>query len=140
MFFKVDVSHDLKLNVVKDDVKHNEVKHVIKPYEVNNDVKPVFVEIDVGQRFKNEPQLTAREHMLQWVNMVASNLGFGIVIGRSNNGLNKRQPFVTMRCERNDTYVPPIRKLKWDYFEMKNVITRLNCADIVRWIKCGNLM
>lgn len=27
---------------------------------------------------------------------------------------NKRQTFVTMRCERSDTYVPPIQKLKRD--------------------------
>ncbi|XP_050889706.1 uncharacterized protein LOC127094994 [Lathyrus oleraceus] len=44
----------------------------------------------------------------------ASKLEFNIVIGRSDNGSNRRQSFVTMRCERSDTYVPPIRKLKRD--------------------------
>ncbi|XP_050878583.1 uncharacterized protein LOC127082390 [Lathyrus oleraceus] len=41
-------------------------------------------------------------------------LGFGIVIGRSNYGSDIRKIFVTMGCERSGTYQPPIRKLKHD--------------------------
>ncbi|XP_058733875.1 protein FAR1-RELATED SEQUENCE 5-like [Vicia villosa] len=44
--------------------------------------------------------------------MVASKLGFGVVIGRSDNDTSRRQAFVTMTCERSEKYVPKIRKLK----------------------------
>ncbi|XP_050914620.1 protein FAR1-RELATED SEQUENCE 5-like [Lathyrus oleraceus] len=39
---------------------------------------------------------------------------FGVVIERSKNGSDRRQAFVTMRCERSGTYQPQIRKLKRD--------------------------
>lgn len=32
--------------------------------------------------------------------MEASKLGFGVLIGRSDNGLQKRVVFVTMRCKK----------------------------------------
>lgn len=46
--------------------------------------------------------------------MEAGKLGFGIVIVRCDNGSDRRQVFVTMRCERSGTYQPQIRKLKQD--------------------------
>ena len=41
-------------------------------------------------------------------------LGFGIVIGRSDNGLDRRQAFVAMICERSGMYQPRLRNLKRD--------------------------
>lgn len=52
--------------------------------------------------------------MLQWICREAGNLGFGVVIERSDNGLDRRHTFLTMICERSGTYQPRIRKLKWD--------------------------
>ncbi|XP_058776039.1 uncharacterized protein LOC131650342 [Vicia villosa] len=112
MFPKAVVCNDVKHNAVKDNVKPVEVKHDVKPEEVKDDVKPIVVEIDVSQRFINRHLFTAREHMLQWIRMVGRKLGFGIVIGRSDNGSNRRQTFVTMRCEQSGMYVPQIRKSK----------------------------
>lgn len=101
MFPKATVINDAKPEVGKDDVKLN---------EVNDDVKPFVVEIDVGQHFRNEQLFPAREHMLEWVRKEVRNLGFDIVIGRSDNGSNRRQAYATMICERSDMYVPPIWK------------------------------
>lgn len=85
MFHKDVVSNDVKLDEVKDDIKLDEVKD-----DVKLDVKPVVVEIDVGQYFRNEQLFTAREHMLHWVHMKAVKLRFDIIIGRPDNGLNRR--------------------------------------------------
>ncbi|XP_050895723.1 uncharacterized protein LOC127102396 [Lathyrus oleraceus] len=93
IFLKATISIHTKTKVVKDDVKLNEVK---------DDVQPVVVEIDIGQHFRNEQLFTTREHMLEWARVEVSKLEFGIVIGRSNNGSNRRQAFATMRCERSD--------------------------------------
>lgn len=105
MFPEDIVSDDAKPDVVKDDVKLDQVK---------DDVKPFFVEIDVGQYFRNETLFITREHMLEWVRMEAKQLEFGVVFRRSDNGLNRRQAFITMRYERSSTYTPPIWKLKYD--------------------------
>ncbi|XP_058769275.1 uncharacterized protein LOC131643138 [Vicia villosa] len=100
--------------VVSNDAKSDKVKDKVKPEEVKEDVRPVEVEIDVGQQFTYEQLFTTHEHMFEWVRMVVENLEFGIVIGRSDNGSNQRQAFVTLRCERSGMYVSPIQKLKRD--------------------------
>lgn len=41
--------------------------------------------------------------MLEWVRMEAKELRFDIVIRRPDSGSNRRQTFVTMRCERSGT-------------------------------------
>lgn len=46
------------------------------------------------------------DHILKWVYMEYSKLGFGIVIERY--GYDKRHMFVTMRCERSGKYNKPI--------------------------------
>ena len=56
-----------------------------KPDEVKDSVKPDDIKIDVDQHFTNEELFTAPEHMLEWVCMVAEKLGFGIIVGRSDN-------------------------------------------------------
>lgn len=49
--------------------------------------------------------------MLQWVCRESGKLGFGLVIGRTDNGSDERQVFVTMIYERSGTYQSNIRKL-----------------------------
>ncbi|XP_050896461.1 uncharacterized protein LOC127103238 [Lathyrus oleraceus] len=114
MFSKVIVINDVKPDEVKNDVKLDEVK-----YDVKSGVRSIDVELDVGKQIRNEQLFTARERMLEWVCMEARKLGFGIVIGRFDNGSNRRQTFVTMRFERNGTYIPPIRKLKRNDIELR---------------------
>lgn len=46
--------------------------------------------------------------------METGKLGIVVVIGRSDNDFNRRQTFVTMRCERSGMYQPLIKKLKRD--------------------------
>lgn len=38
--------------------------------------------------------------------METEKLGFEVVVGRPENGLDGRHTFVTMGCERSDTYRP----------------------------------
>ncbi|XP_050890977.1 uncharacterized protein LOC127096454 [Lathyrus oleraceus] len=110
MFPKVNVSNDVKSDVVDDDIKLHEVK---------DDVKLIVVEIDVGQHFINEQTFTVREHMFEWVCMKVRKLGFDVVIRMSGNSSKRRQAFATIRCDRSDTYVPPIQKLKRDDIESR---------------------
>ncbi|XP_058777159.1 uncharacterized protein LOC131651516 [Vicia villosa] len=114
MFPKFVVSNEAKHEEVEDGVKSNELKDDVKPDQVKDDVRPVDVEINVGQQFTNEKLFTVQEHILEWVRMVVGNLGFNIVIGSSDNGSSQRQTFLTMRCERSGSNIPPIQKLKRD--------------------------
>lgn len=85
-------------------------KHVVSP-----DVKGAAVKaINVGNRFKNEQEFEFRDHILQWIHTDASKMEFGVVIGRSDNGLDKRCAFVTMTCERSGKYIPPLQNFKRD--------------------------
>lgn len=96
-WFVLDMLHSdvFHKTVVSNDVKSNEVNEDVKLDEVNDDVKSsarsVDVELYVGQQFKNEQLFTVREDILEWVRMKIRKLGFDIVIGKSDNGSNKRQ-------------------------------------------------
>lgn len=57
--------------------------------------------------------------MLQWVCMKAKKMGFGVVIGKSDNDSDIRQTFVIMRCEISGMYQPLIRTLKQDDTESR---------------------
>ncbi|CAK8568216.1 unnamed protein product [Lathyrus sativus] len=52
--------------------------------------------------------------MLEWTRMEASGLGFGVVIRRFGNGLDRRNVFVTMLCERSGSYRTLIQSYKRD--------------------------
>ncbi|XP_058762910.1 uncharacterized protein LOC131636301 [Vicia villosa] len=65
---------------------------------------------------------TCREHLLERVRNEASKLGFGIVMTRSDNGTNRRQAFVVMKCERGENYIPTNRKLKHDYTGLRKCV------------------
>lgn len=65
-------------------------------------------EVDVGNQFKNEQEFECRDQMFQWIHIEASKLGFSVVIGRSDNGSDKRCVFVTMTCERSGKYITPL--------------------------------
>lgn len=52
--------------------------------------------------------------MLQWIRTETSKLRFGVVIEKSDNGLDIRGAFVTMTYERSEKYIPPLRNLKRD--------------------------
>ncbi|XP_058766511.1 uncharacterized protein LOC131640124 [Vicia villosa] len=70
--------------------------------------------VDVGGDFISKHDFDGRESMLTWIRRKAVDLGFGVVIGRSDNGTARRNPFVTMLCERSGKYNPPLKKFKKD--------------------------
>lgn len=72
---------------------------------VSLNVQGVVVKaVDIGNDFKNKQEFESRDQMLQWIRMQTSKLGFGVVIGRSDNGSDRRCVFVTMICERSGKY------------------------------------
>ncbi|CAK8537733.1 unnamed protein product [Lathyrus sativus] len=52
--------------------------------------------------------------MLTWICRTATRLGFGMVIGRSDNGSKRRNTFVTLLCERSGKYQTLLQKVKRD--------------------------
>lgn len=103
--------------IVRMNVKPNQVNGYVKVDDVKPGDRSVVVEVDVRAPFTNEQEFIVHEHMLQWVRIEVKNLGFGVVIGRSDNGSDRRQAFVAMRCERSGTYQPQLgnmlRALFW---------------------------
>ncbi|XP_058775909.1 uncharacterized protein LOC131650208 [Vicia villosa] len=79
------------------------------------DVKLIDVHVDVYKQLTNEHEFVVREHMLKWICTEAAKLGFGVVTGRSGNGPDRRQTFVTLICERSGEYTNLIQKLKQNY-------------------------
>lgn len=78
-------------------------------------VKCVIVKVvDIGNQIKKEQEFEFRDHVLQWAHTEASKLGFGVIIGRSDNGSDIRCTFVTMTCERKGKYIHHIRNFKRD--------------------------
>lgn len=67
-------------------------------------------------------------------------MGFDVVIGRVDNGSDRRHTFVRMICDRSGTYQSKIRKLKRDETDRGNVSVCLNCADTIWRMRHGNLM
>ncbi|XP_050886367.1 uncharacterized protein LOC127091723 [Lathyrus oleraceus] len=74
----------------------------------------VMKTVDVGNQFKNKQELESRDQMLQWIRMKASKLGFSVVIGRSDNGSNRRCVFMTMTCNISKKYRTPLWNFKKD--------------------------
>lgn len=70
--------------------------------------------VDVGNQFKNEQEFESRDQIFQWIHMETSKLGFGVVIGRFDNGSDRRCVFVTMTCKRSGKYRTPLRIFKGD--------------------------
>ncbi|XP_058761990.1 protein FAR1-RELATED SEQUENCE 5-like [Vicia villosa] len=52
--------------------------------------------------------------MLHRIRTEATKLGFGVVIGRSDNGTSRRNAFVTLTCKRSEKYILHFQKLKRD--------------------------
>ncbi|XP_050895720.1 uncharacterized protein LOC127102392 [Lathyrus oleraceus] len=82
---------------------------------VSLNVQGVVVKaVDVGNDFKNKQEFESRDQMLQWIRMEVSKLGFGVLIGRFDNGPDRRCIFVTMICERSGKYRTPLQNFKRD--------------------------
>lgn len=101
LFPKIEIQTILMLNLwlVVVMVHPNAVHDVVPEATIYMDVKPSDVYVDIGKQFTNKPKFVIREHMLQWVRIEASKLGFAFEITRSNFDSDRRQTFVTMRFE-----------------------------------------
>lgn len=65
---------------------------------VSTDSKSVYVkEVYVDNQFTNGQEFECRDKMLQWTRIEESKFGFGVIIRMSDNDLDRRVAFVTMR-------------------------------------------
>ncbi|XP_058726781.1 protein FAR1-RELATED SEQUENCE 5-like [Vicia villosa] len=94
---------------------NNISRKLVHSVDVSPNVEGVVVKtVDVGGDFNNKQKFDDRESMLTWIRRNATDLGFGGVIERSDNGMARKNAFVTMLCERSRKYHPPLRKFKRD--------------------------
>ncbi|XP_058783670.1 uncharacterized protein LOC131658390 [Vicia villosa] len=70
--------------------------------------------VDVGGDFNNKEEFDDCDSMLTWIRRSATNIGFGVVKGRSDNGSKRRNAFITVLCERSGKYHTPLHKFKRD--------------------------
>ena len=90
-------------------------KELVSTNDVSPNVQGVVVKsVDVGDGFNNKQEFDDRDSMLTWIRRIATRLGFGVVIARSNNDSERRNTFVTLLCERSGIYQTPLRNFKRD--------------------------
>ncbi|XP_050876358.1 uncharacterized protein LOC127080069 [Lathyrus oleraceus] len=91
--FDMDTCED-EVRPTPNDMVH---PNVFPKQVVSLNVKGVVVKaVDVDNQFKNEQEFEFCDHMLQLIRTEASNMGFEVVIEKSNNGSDRRCAFVTM--------------------------------------------
>ncbi|XP_045831510.1 uncharacterized protein LOC123922888 [Trifolium pratense] len=76
--------------------------------------RPVAYEIDTSDHFYTEMATPDRDELIRWAREIALKLKFAIVIGKSDNGSDKRKQYFRLDCERGGRYVSTNKKLKSD--------------------------
>ncbi|XP_058757277.1 uncharacterized protein LOC131630516 [Vicia villosa] len=90
-------------------------KELVSTNDVSPNVQGVVVKsVNIDGDFNNKQEFDDRDGMLTWIRRTATRLGFGVVIRRSDNGLEKRNAFVTIWCEKSEKYKTPLEKFKRD--------------------------
>ena len=97
--------------VHSDNILIFDVSQVVLPLIISSLIIKV---VDVREQFENIEEFELREDMLQWICIEATKLGFGVVIGSSDNGTDRRNTFVILTCERSGKYIRRIQNLKHD--------------------------
>ncbi|XP_058748394.1 uncharacterized protein LOC131621371 [Vicia villosa] len=96
--------------VYPDNILKLNVSQVVSPL-----VSPILTKVvDIREHFENGEEFEFHDDMLHWIRTETMKLGFGVVIGRSDNSTSRRNAFVTLTCERNGKYICRIQKLKLD--------------------------
>ncbi|XP_058782668.1 uncharacterized protein LOC131657225 [Vicia villosa] len=113
-------------------------KELVSTNDVSPIVQGVVVKlVDVGGDFNNKQEFDDHDTMLTWIRRTATRLGFGVVIGRSDNGSERSNVFVTLLCERSVKYQTPLRKFKRDDTGSRNVKVLLKfvvtCLATKKW-------
>ncbi|CAK8569890.1 unnamed protein product [Lathyrus sativus] len=71
-------------------------KELVSTNDVSPNVQGVVVKsVDVGVDFNNKQEFDDCDNMFTWIRRTATRLGLDVVIGRSNNGSERRNAFVT---------------------------------------------
>ena len=65
----------------------------------------VEISIDHREVFTTKTKFQTRNELMDWVREEARKVGSSVVIGKSDNGGNGRNAFVTLICERGGTYI-----------------------------------
>src|SRR4051812_47218579 len=81
----------LQIGIVHSD---NVSRELVPLVDVSPNVEGVVVKaVDVSGDFNNKKVFDDRESMFSWIRRNATNLGFGVVIGRLDNGTARRNDF-----------------------------------------------
>jgi alpha-glucosidase len=81
--------------------------------------KPPVIKIDTGAHFQTTMTSEDRDVLIEWACNIAVRLNFGIIIGKSDFGADRRKPYFTLVCERSGTYVLKGKKLKKEKTETR---------------------
>ncbi|GAU21453.1 hypothetical protein TSUD_32840 [Trifolium subterraneum] len=100
----IDESTIEQANVVEPDVE--------QPNVVEPDVKQPNVVVNTANFFFQCEKYNVRDEMIEWCRKEATKAGFTIVIGKSDNGGNRRKPYFLLSCSRGDVYKEKKRILK----------------------------
>ncbi|GAU37262.1 hypothetical protein TSUD_319160 [Trifolium subterraneum] len=79
---------------------------------VEPDVEQPNVVVNTGNYFFQCEKYKVRDEMIEWCRKEATKAGFTIVIGKSDNGGNRRKPYFLLSCSRGGVYKENKRKLK----------------------------
>jgi hypothetical protein len=79
---------------------------------VEPDVEQPNVVVNTGNYFFHCEKYKVRDEMIEWCRKEATKAGFTIVIGKSDNGGNRRKPYFLLSCSRGGVYKENKRKLK----------------------------
>ncbi|GAU48301.1 hypothetical protein TSUD_132260 [Trifolium subterraneum] len=91
-------------NVVEPDV---EQPNVVEPA-----VEQPNIVVNTDNYFFQCEKYKVRDEMIEWCRKEATKAGFTIVIGKSDNGGNRRKPYFLLSCSRGGVYKENKRKLK----------------------------
>ncbi|GAU11480.1 hypothetical protein TSUD_344700 [Trifolium subterraneum] len=97
---------ELKPNIDEPDIPVVVQPNVVEPDDEQSNV------VDTGEYFVNCEKMKVRDVMIDWCKRQAENLGFSIVIAKSDNGAFNRKKYFILGCERGGVYKERKRKSK----------------------------
>src|SRR6266487_1444742 len=96
---------------------------------VEPNVEQPNVVVNTGNYFFQCEKYKVRDEMIEWCRKEATQAGFTIVIGKSDNGGNRRKPYFLLSCSRGGVYKEKKRILKKQDTATKKLICPFRLRD-----------
>ncbi|GAU48047.1 hypothetical protein TSUD_272250 [Trifolium subterraneum] len=97
---------------LKPNIDEPDIPVVVQPNVVEPNDEQSNVVVDTGEYFVNCEKMKVRDIMIDWCKRQAENLGFSIVIAKSDNGAFNRKKYFILGCEIGGVYKEMKRKSK----------------------------